>query len=299
MRAEMKIETMCRALGVSRSGFYEWQERRSKPVDAFEERLKDAIQRIFRESRCTYGFRSIRRALPKEGFHVGKKRIRRLMRLMNLVATPLRPDPYATLKSAGEAKACKHRLSRNFAVKRPDRVWTGDITYIWTHSGWVYLAVVIDLFSRKIVGWALSTRPDTNLAIRALAMAIRHRPYRRWRLMFHSDQGCQYTSQEFREYLRDRAILQSMSRRGQCWDNAPTESLFGTLKQETGIGKWYLENMEMVEASIFDWIETWYNPKRRHSTLDYCSPVEFEKKWLPKTVRRRGIRSGSYLRVLA
>jgi putative transposase len=278
MRADFPVDTMCKVLRASRSGFYEWQERLPTPVDDDELILKDAMRRIFRESRSTYGFRSMKKALAKEGFHIGKKRIKRLMKGMGLVAMPLRPNPYAALKAAGESRVCKNRLSRNFTVKRPDRVWTGDITYIWTHSGWVYLAVVIDLFSRKIVGWAISTRPDTTLAIQALAMAVRTRPYRRWRLMFHSDQGCQYTSQEFREYLRDRGILQSMSRRGQCWDNAPTESFFGTLKQETGIGKWYLENTKEVEAAIFDWIETWYNPKRRHSSLDYCSPVEFENK---------------------
>ena len=278
MRAEFPVDSMCKVLLASRSGFYEWQQRLPKPVDPAEQRLKDVMQRIFRESRSTYGFRSMKKTLAKEGFHIGKKRIKRLMARMGLVAMPLRPNPYAALKAAGESKVCKNRLSRNFAVKRPDRVWTGDITYIWTHSGWVYLAVVIDLFSRKIIGWAISTRPDTTLAIQALAMAVRTRPYRRLRLMFHSDQGCQYTSQEFREYLRDRGILQSMSRRGQCWDNAPTESFFGTLKQETGIGKWYLENTKEVEAAIFDWIETWYNPKRRHSSLDYCSPVEFENK---------------------
>jgi putative transposase len=197
---------------------------------------------------------------------------------MKLVATPRRPNPYAALKAEKEAKTCKHRLSRKFTVKRPDRVWTGDITYIWTHSGWVYLAVVIDLYSRKIMGWALSTRPDTTLAIQAIAKALRSRPYRRWRLMFLSDQGCLYTSQEFRDYLHDRGVLQSMSRRGQYWDNAPTESFFGTLKQETGIGKWYLEDLLEFEIALFDWIEAWYNPKRRHSHLDYCSPVKFENK---------------------
>lgn len=278
MRAEFALEPMLKVLRVSRSGYYEWRERQPRPVDPAEEALKEAMRRIFRESRSSYGFRSMRRALAKEGFHVGKKRIRRLMRMLGMAATPLRSNPYAALKAAGEAKVCKHRLARNFTVKRPDRVWTGDITYIWTHSGWVYLAVVLDLFSRKVVGWAVSTRPDTTLALEAMGMAIRTRPYRRWRLMFHSDQGCQYTSQEFREYLRDRGVLQSMSRRGQCWDNAPTESWFGTLKQETGIDRWYLENMKEVEAAIFDWIEAWYNPKRRHSSLDYCSPVEFENK---------------------
>jgi putative transposase len=269
---------MCKVLRASRSGFYEWRERLPKPVDAAEEKLKETIRRIFRESRSTYGFRSMKKALAKEGFHLGKKRIKRLMARMGLVAMPLRPNPYAALKAAGESKVCKNRLSRNFTVKRPDRVWAGDITYIWTHSGWVYLAVVLDLFSRKVVGWSVSTKADTALVVAAMAMAVRSRPYRRWRLMFHSDQGCQYTSQEFREFLRDRGVLQSMSRRGQCWDNAPMESWFGTLKQETGIGKWHLENMKEVEEAIFDWIENWYNPKRRHSSLDYCSPVEFENK---------------------
>ncbi len=278
MRAVFPVDTMCKVLRTSRSGFYEWRERLPKPIDPSEDALKDAMRRIFRESRSSYGFRSMKRALAKEGFHHGKKRIRSLMGKMGLVASPVHPNPYAALKEAGESKVCKHRLSRNFTVKRPDRVWTGDITYIWTHSGWVYLAVVLDLFSRKVVGWAISNRPDAALATEAMSMAIRSRPYRRWRLMFHSDQGCQYTSQLFREYLRDRGVLQSMSRRGQCWDNAPTESWFGTLKQETGLGKWYLENIKEVKEAIFDWIENWYNPKRRHSSLDYCSPVEFENK---------------------
>lgn len=278
MRAGFSVDTMCRVLRTSRSGFYEWKERHPKPIDVAEERLRDSIRRIFRSNRSSYGFRTMKHALAKEGIHIGKKRIRRLMKVMGLVAMPIKSKPYSPLEAAGESKVCKHRLSRNFTVKRPDRVWTGDITYIWTHSGWVYLAVVIDLFSRKVVGYAFSTRPDSALAIAAMSMAIRSRPYRRWRLMFHSDQGCQYTSQAFREFLRDRGVLQSMSRRGQCWDNAPTESWFGTMKQETGLGKSYLENMKEVESAICDWIENWYNTKRLHSSLDYCSPVEFENK---------------------
>ena len=278
MRAAFPVNTMCKVLRAGRSGFYEWKERLPKPIDAAEERLKDSMRRIFRSSRSSYGFRSMKHALGKEGLHIGKKRIRSLMRVMGLIASPLKSNPYSDLNAAGESKVCKHRLARNFTAKKPDRVWTGDITYIWTHSGWVYLAVVIDLFSRKVVGYAVSTRPDSALAVAAMSMAIRSRPYRRWRLMFHSDQGCQYTSQAFREYLRDRGVLQSMSRRGQCWDNAPTESWFGTMKQETGLGKSYLENMKEVESAIFDWIENWYNTKRLHSSLDYCSPVEFENK---------------------
>ena len=276
MRAEFDVKMMCRYLKVSRSGFYEWAERGEHPPDAFEEGLKARMLRIFRESRCSYGFRSLRKALAKEGVHIGKKRIRRLMRQLGLVAMHRLPNPYAALKSAKESSICKNRLRRNFQVKRRNRVWAGDITYIWTHSGWVYLAVVVDLFSRKVVGWSVSTKPDTALVIGALSQAIRFRPYRRWRLMFHSDQGCQYTAQGFREYLRDRGVLQSMSRRGQCWDNAPVESFFGTLKTETGLGRFSLENSCEVDRALLDWIEIWYNLKRRHSSLDYCSPVEFE-----------------------
>lgn len=278
MKTEFDVKMICRLLKVSRSGYYEWAVKGERPTLAAEVDLKERILRIFRGSRCTYGIRSIRKALGKEGFHVGVKRIRRLMRIMELFAKPVLPNPYAALGAAKDPVICKHRLKRNFQVKRPDRVWTGDITYIWTHAGWVYLAVVIDLFSRKVVGWAVSQSPNTALIIAALSTAVSHRPYRRWRILFHSDQGCQYTSQIYREYLRDRGILQSMSRRGQCWDNAPTESFFGTMKYETGLGKWSLENLAEVEAALFDWIEIWYNAKRLHSTLDYCSPVEFEMK---------------------
>jgi putative transposase len=276
MSGEFEVRGMCGVLGMSRSAYYEWRCKTTPPVDEAREVLKARIRRLFLESRCSYGFRSIRKDLGKEGIHVGKKRIRRLMREMALVASPVLPRPYGAAQVAEESRVCKHRLKRNFLVKRPNRVWVGDITYIWTHQGWVYLAVVLDLFSRKVVGWALSRKPDTSLVIDALAKAVRSRAYRRWRLMFHSDQGCQYTSKEFRQYLSDRGILQSMSRRGQCWDNAVSESFFSSLKRETGIRCWLLENMEELNEAIFDWIEPWYNRKRRHSTLDYCSPVEFE-----------------------
>lgn len=276
MSSQFDIREMCRHLEVSRSAYYAWLSKGPTPLDEACEALKSRIQKIFLESRCTYGVRSIRRALGKEGVHVGKKRIRRLMRELELVASPVLPNPYGSARAAHEARACKHRLQRNFTVKCPDRVWVSDITYIWSRNGWVYLAVVLDLFSRKVVGWTVSTRPDSALVISALAKAVRSRHYRRWRIMFHSDQGCQYTSKEFRLYLSDRGILQSMSRRGQCWDNAPTESFFGTLKRETGLGRWALANSGEVQDALYDWIEMWYNLKRRHTSLDYCSPVEFE-----------------------
>lgn len=277
MKSEHSTEVLCKTLKVSRSGFYEWREKQSPQADT-EAELKARVTQLFHESHCTYGFRSICKDLRDEGVPIGRKRVRRLMRQLGLHATLQRPSPYGKAREALEARACKHRLHRNFKVKRRDRIWTGDITYIWTRKGWVYLAVVLDLFSRKVVGFAVSDKPDTALVLTALSKAVRDRSYRRWRLMFHSDQGCQYTSQEFRHYLRDRGILQSMSRRGQCWDNAVSESFFGTLKRETGISRWPLENITEVQEAVYDWIVTWYNLKRRHTSLDYCSPVEFESK---------------------
>jgi len=277
MSHEFKVFLMCRVLKVSRSGYYDWTKRASKPQQNDSKELIEQIKAIFYKSRCTYGFRSIKRDLVKSGLYIGKKHIRRIMRLLGLKAVPLRPNPYSKIKAAEEAKVCKHRLNRQFVVKRANRIWTGDITYIWTSSGWVYLAIVLDLYSRQIVGWSLSVNPDTDLVISALSMAIHSRRIRRWRIMFHSDQGVQYTSGDHRQYLLDRGILQSMSRRGQCWDNAPTESWFGTMKQETGLNKWHLDNIKEVESTLRDWIY-WYNYERRHTHLDYCSPVEFENK---------------------
>ena len=149
-----------------------------------------------------------------------------------LVPGPWKPSPYSMLKAASEPKVCKHLLQRDFSPPGLNRVWTSDITYIWTRSGWCYLAIVLDLFSRKVIGWSVSDKPDTNLVIAALSQALVTRIYVRGQLMFHSDQGCQYTSGELCGFLRERGILQSMSRRGQCWDNAPTESFFRTLKRK-------------------------------------------------------------------
>lgn len=278
MKTEHSIELMCRALKVSRSGFYEW---RGRPVPLKVERteLRDHIQRVFRDSRKTYGHRSIRDALLKEGQPAGRKMILRLMAEMGLVAAPWKPSPYSLLKKASEPTVCDHLLNRDFSPPAPNRVWTSDITYIWTQSGWSYLAVVLDLYSRKVIGWSVSDKPDTALVLAALSQALVTRRYVRDQLMFHSDQGCQYTSLELRRYLRERGILQSMSRKGQCWDNAPTESFFRTLKMETGVAKAHLPGSAEVEAVLFDWIETWYNVMRRHTFIGYCCPAEYEARW--------------------
>jgi transposase InsO family protein len=278
MKAAHSIELMCRILKVSRSGFYEW---RGRPIPKKPDRteLKSHIERVFRDSRKTYGHRSVREVLIKDGRRAGRKLILRLMSELSLVAAPWKPSPYSILKNASEPTVCDHLLQRDFSPPGPNRVWTSDITYIWTQTGWAYLAVILDLFSRKVIGWSVSDKPDTALVIAALSQALVARIYVRGQLMFHSDQGCQYTSHELRQFLRERGIIQSMSRRGQCWDNAPTESFFRTLKMETGLAKANLPGPVQVEAVLFDWIETWYNVIRRHTFIGYCCPAEYEARW--------------------
>ena len=278
MKTEHSIELMCRALKVSRSGFYEWRGR-LVPEKRERVELRDQIQRVFRDSRKTYGHRSVRDVLIKDGIRAGRKLILRLMKEMALVPGPWKPSPYSLLKNANESNVCPHLLERNFSPPGVNRVWTSDITYIWTRGGWSYLAIILDLFSRKIIGWSVSDKPDTALVIAALSQALVTRSYVHGQLMFHSDQGCQYTSGELRRFLRERGIVQSMSRRGQCWDNAPTESFFRTLKKETGIAKALLSGPAEVETVLIDWIETWYNRMRRHTFIGYCSPAEYEARW--------------------
>jgi putative transposase len=268
------ITDLCRVLDVGRSSFYDWKNR---PVDEEELALRERIGIHFRRNRCSYGHRSIRDALRKEGWAIGRKKVLRLMKEDGLVPTPSLPQPYGK-SSGGEHRVVKNRLDRQFHIGRANRVWTTDITYIWTSQGWSYLAVILDLFSRRVVGWHVSEHPDTDLVMKALMMAVRQRKPRRWRLMIHSDQGCQYTSRQYRQTLHDLGILQSMSRRGQCWDNAPTESFFSTMKRETGISRWILDDCQAVELAMVDWIETWYNPIRRHTKLGGYSPAEFELK---------------------
>ena len=184
-------------------------------------------------------------------------------------------NPYG--KQTLESTIAPNRLKRKFDVKSPDKYWARYITYIWTDQGWMYLAVLVDLYSRRIVGWEVSSYPDTSLIIQAINNAMKVRSPRRWRLIFHSDQGCQYGSKRFRDCLKDYGILQSMSRRENCWDNAVVESLFGTMKQETGLNQIYTRNSNELEYILFDWIESWYNSNRDYSTLGNISPLEFEK----------------------
>lgn len=273
MTGKHRIGTLLRVLDVKSSSYYDWLGRPESGPDHPELRVR--IRHHFNRSRCSYGHRWIRKELRDEGVRVGRKLVLRLMKEESLEPSLALPHPYKK-GVGGEHRVAKNRLRREFLVRRANRLWTSDITYIWTDKGWAYLAIILDLFSRRIVGWEVGDRADTELVKAALMKAVRSRRPRRWRLMFHSDQGCQYTSMELVTTLRDLGILQSMSRRGQCWDNAPTESFFASMKKETGISKWALEDAQAVQMAMLDWIESWYNPVRRHSTLDGCSPVQFE-----------------------
>ncbi len=239
--------------------------------------IRHQVRSIFFHSRDTYGHRMIRAEMLNNGFCISYRDTLRIMYEEGLKALPFvkKTNPYS--KNILESITVPNRLKRKFSPKRVDRYWAGDITYIWTDKGWVYLAVVVDLYSRRIIGWATSERPDTDLIVRALESAMQTRSPRRWRIMFHSDQGCQYGSKMFRAKLKEYGILQSMSRRGNCWDNAVVEIFFGTLKQETGLNKIFARNTNELEWILYDWIESWYNSNRKHSTLGNVSPLSFEK----------------------
>ncbi len=278
MRAAFRLCLLCKVLKVSRSGYYEWRTTQVRRIeDASLLSFDKAVLDAYRQSRCTYGHRRILRTLQSSHPGASMRNVLQAMKRQDLEGVPAkRKKPYGNPSDAPQSMVAKNRLRRKFTAKKPDRCWVGDITYIWTLEGWIYLAVVIDLFSRRVVGWATSTVPDAALACQALRNALCWRKPRKWRIMFHSDQGCQYTASQFVAFLREHGILQSMSRRGQCWDNAAMESFFGTLKQETGISEWPMENRPAARRAILDWIEGWYNTNRLHSRLGYESPANFE-----------------------
>ena len=268
------VRWMCRLLDVSRSGYYAWLQGK----DSHEQRdrqILQVIREVFEENRETYGSPRIYRELRVRGIRCSKARVERLMRKHGI--TPPRKKKYrVTTDSNHKNPIAPNVLQRDFTSPAPNRRWVSDITYVWTRAGWLYLAVVLDLFSRRIVGWAMDSRLDTeSLALRALHMALFGRAPNRG-LIHHSDRGCQYTSQRYRNALRARAIVCSMSRRGDCWDNAVVESFFATLKLEL-IHRQSFRTREEARLAIFDYIEVFYNRQRRHSYLGYMSPEEFEQ----------------------
>jgi len=271
---------MCKVLEVSRAGYYAWRDRKPSPRAKENEVLDQNIVAIHTRSRGTYGSPRVTKDLVAHGFEVDRKRVARRMAKLGLNANQKRK--FRRVDAEPTSPVAANVLERRFDVKEPDRVWVSDITYIETVAGWVYLAVVIDLFSRRVVGWAIADHMRAELVLEALDAALGSRDPSALGLMFHSDQGSQYTATRVREALLAAGITCSMSRRGNCWDNAVAEAFFATLKREHVYRKIF-RTREDATTSIAEWIEVFYNRKRRHSTIGYCSPVEFEEAYYAET----------------
>lgn len=274
-RAFYPIYLLCRCLAVSRSGYYAWRRRPVSARAKQDARLKTEIAASHSASRRTYGSPRIVRDLREEGHRVSRKRVARLMRELGLEGRRKRRFR-ATTDSKHRFPVAPNVLMRDFDVDAPNTAWVTDITYLATLEGWLYLAVILDLFSRRVVGYAMSERIDRALVLEALREALVLRPKVR-DLVHHSDRGSQYASHDYRDVLDQAGITCSMSRRGNCWDNAVAESFFGTLKMEL-LYELPLQTGSATRIAVIDYIEAFYNIRRRHSSLDYRSPVEFELK---------------------
>src|SRR6202050_1841510 len=273
-RGALPIEWLCEALGVSRGGFYAWLTRPRSQRSRSDEEVGAKVRASFLASDRTYGARRVGHDMRAEGVSWGLHRIERLMRLRALKARPRRRRLPPDLGERQIAAVAANVLARSFEASAPNRKWIADFTYVWTAEGWLYVAAVIDLFSRRAVGWSMSAEMTAQFVTDALVMAI-------WRrgqpgaLLHHSDRGSQYTSEQFQKLMADHGVVCSMSRSGNVWDNAAMESFFSSLKTERTSRKTY-RTRHQAKADVFDYIECFYNPKRRHSTIGYLSPVEFE-----------------------
>lgn len=270
------VRLMCRVLEVSRAGFYAWRTRGPSARAQADEQLKVRVRAFHARSAGSYGAPRVLRDLRDEGVFVGQKRVARLMRQLGLVGRQHRAWVRTTM-SDHDYPPAPNRLDRQFTVTDVpgmNRVWVSDITYVPTQQGWLFLAVVLDLASRRCIGWAMSDTLDTQLTLNALRMALRARTPAPG-LLHHSDRGAQYACEAYRAELEEHGLVASMSRTGNCWDNAVAESFFATVELELII-KHRWRTHDDARLAIFHYIESWYNRQRRHSTLDYVSPVDYE-----------------------
>jgi len=266
---------MCKTLRVSRSGFYAWINRDESGRSRDNRRLTALIREAFEESRGIYGAPRVHRRLRHRGESCGRNRVARLMRDANLQSKTRCRYRLKTTDSSHDHPIAPDHVARDFQASKPNEIWVSDMTYIKTGEGWLYLAVTMDLFSRKIVGWSMAPTMHTKVVVDALTMAIdQRRPDAG--VVHHSDRGSQYASDAFRSVLSRHGVVPSMSRKGNCYDNAAMESFFHTLKSELVRHECYASHAE-ARASLFDYIEAFYNRTRIHSTLGYLSPVEFER----------------------
>lgn len=273
--AEFQIERMCRVLGIGRSGYYAWRSRPSSQRAQANEVLWEKIEAEYQASRATYGSPRIHAALQRQGVRCSRKRVARLMQLHQVRArTRKKRRPITTQRETGAISA-PNLLNQEFSASVPNQKWVSDITYIETAEGWLYLAVVLDLFSRKIVGWAMADHMEASLVEAAWNMALVQRQPQTG-LLHHSDQGRQYTSTTYQNALATSHCQVSMSRVGNCYDNAVMESFIATLKTECATH--LFATRTQARSTIFEYIEAWYNRQRLHSSLGYLSPAEFERK---------------------
>jgi putative transposase len=267
------VRVLCRVLGVSASAYYEWQREQESTHARRDSELRGAVREVFTKFKGRYGAPRIERELRKKGIRVSRKRVARLMREEGIRAKSARKYK-ATTDSNHRLPIAPNLLERRFDVDEPNKVWVSDITYLWTRQGWMYLVVIIDLFSRKVVGWSLAERMAASLVCNAFDAAVRQRRPPPG-LIFHSDRGSQYASKAFRRRLWRYRMRQSMSRKGDCWDNAVAESFFATLKKEL-IRDLPFETRSAARSQVFEYVEIFYNRQRAHSLIGYETPDAFE-----------------------
>ena len=273
-RQEFPVRRMCQVLGVSASGFYAWRQRRPSARKMANDKLLSQIKQVHAESRGTYGSPRVHAVLVQQGVACGRHRLARLMQQQGLRAKGKRRYKRTT-NAVHPYPITPNVLNQEFMAQAPNKKWVGDITYIPTGEGWLYLAAVMDLYSRRVVGWAMADHMKQELTVKALSMALsqcRPKPG----LLHHTDRGCQYAATQYRALLHQHQIQVSMSRSGNCYDNAPMESFFATLKAELAHYGGY-GTRQQARAEIFEYIEVFYNRRRRHSSLGYLSPLQFEQ----------------------
>lgn len=276
-KAFFPVSLLCKTLGVARSGYYAWLARPASVRSKTDATLAETIGKVHAASRGTYGSPRVHAELRDQGVRVGKKRVARLMRLSGLAARKRRRFRPSTTDSNHRHPVAENVLARSFAREAPNQAWVGDVTYVPTSEGWLYLAVLLDLHSRRVVGWAMSDRNDRRLVLGALTMAVANRGVPAAGVLHHSDRGSTYACEDYQQALKDNGFAVSMSRRGNCWDNAVTESFFATIKTEMIHDRRFTTRAE-ARTAIFEYIEVFYNRQRRHSTLGYQSPTSYEAK---------------------
>jgi len=266
---------MCRAFGVSRSGYYGWLNRAPSKRSVENQLLREAIRSVYEQSKKRSGSPKITVELKDKGLYASRPRVARIMRQMGIRSIISKAFKVSTTDSSHDYRISKNLLARDFTASQKSQKWVSDITYVRTGEGWLYLSIIMDLYDRKIIGWSMSEQLDAeSTVISALNMAIGNRPLSTSRLIFHSDRGVQYACHGFRECLRQHSIVQSMSRKGDCWDNAVAESFFKIIKSEL-IDHHDYSTKRQARVAIFEFIEVWYNKKRKHSYLNYVTPEQF------------------------